>query len=298
MGRAGIEPDVEDVGDLLPVGRSWSSPEEPLLGALRIPGVGALGLEGRADAGIDRRVAQDVHPSLAEPLHEAGERHAPGALARQHPVGPGLDHRIEAVAAGLRRPFDELVDGGQRAFADGPAVLVHAVVERLVDGDEPLRGVAVDHRRLGPPGMRVGMGEPPAGGERAGLDELLDHRLVGRAFLALGVEDLQAGEEGHVRGEGRVLQHVVGHAVDEAVLHEELEVVGAVAGRAVHEAGAGVVGDEIAFEHRDFVGPVGVDPRSGCRRMAPSKSSWHRRCVRSPRRARPSSHQRRARRRG
>ena len=131
------------------------------------------------------------------------ERHAPGALARQHPVGAGLHHRVEAVAAGDRDPFDEGVDRGQRPLADGAAVGVHAVVERLVDGDEPLRRVAVDHRRLGAPGVRVAVGHPPAGEERAGLDQLVDDGLVGLALLALGVEDLQAGEEGHVLGEGR-----------------------------------------------------------------------------------------------
>ena len=46
VGGAGIEPDVEDVGDLLPFVRVVVVAEEPRLGALRVPGVGALGLEG------------------------------------------------------------------------------------------------------------------------------------------------------------------------------------------------------------------------------------------------------------
>ena len=96
----------------------------------------------------------------------------------------------------------------------------------------------------------------PRASERVRLDQLVDDGLVGRALLALGVEDLQAGEEGHVLGEGRVLEDVVGHPVDEAVPDEELVVVGAVAGRHVDEAGAGVVGDEVAFEQRDVVVPV------------------------------------------
>ena len=102
--------------------------------------------------------------------------------------------------------LDELVDGGERALADGGAVGVHAVVERLVDGDEPLRGVAEDDRGLGAPGVRVAVGHPAAGEERAGLDQLVDDGLVGLALLALGVEDLEAGEERDVRGEGGVLR--------------------------------------------------------------------------------------------
>ena len=166
VGEPRVEPDVEDVGDLLPVVVRMVVGEEARLGVLLEPGVGALGLEGRLDPGVDRRVAQDLGGAVGLAPDEAGQRHAPGALARQHPVGAGLDHRVEAVAAGLRVPCDQPVDRGQRALADGAAIVVHAVVERLVDGDEPLRGVAVDDRGLGAPGVRVAVGHPAAG-ERA-----------------------------------------------------------------------------------------------------------------------------------
>ncbi len=36
--------------------------------------------------------------------HEHGDRHAPGALARDHPVGPALDHAGDAVLALRRHP--------------------------------------------------------------------------------------------------------------------------------------------------------------------------------------------------
>ena len=101
---------------------------------------------------------------------------------------------------------------------------------------------------------------PAAGEEGAGLDQLVDDGLVGLALLALGVEDLQAVEEGDMSGRRtKSSSDVVGHPVDEAVLHEELVVVGAVARGHVDEAGAGVVGDEVAGEHRDLVGPVRVE---------------------------------------
>ena len=191
VGGAGVEPDVEDVGDLLPlvVGRGrcrGSAPWRRPRTRRRRPRVSKASLMRALTAGSRRISARAVGVAP----DEAGQRHAPGALARQHPVGAGLDHRVEPVAAGLRRPLHEPVDRGQRPLADGAAVGVHAVVERLVDGDEPLRGVAVDHRRLGAPGMRVAVGQPAAGEQRAGLDQLVDDGRVRRALLALGVEDL------------------------------------------------------------------------------------------------------------
>ena len=61
--------------------------------------------------------------------------------------------------------------------------------DRLVHGDEPLRRVAEDHRLLRAPGMRILVLQPAAGHERAGLDQRLDHRLVGVALLALVGDD-------------------------------------------------------------------------------------------------------------
>ncbi len=55
VGRAAVEPDVEDVGDLFPLRRVEVVAEEPRLRAVGVPGVGALGLEGLADPGVDRR---------------------------------------------------------------------------------------------------------------------------------------------------------------------------------------------------------------------------------------------------
>ena len=82
------------------------------LESLHIPDIRALRLERGDDAGVHRRVAQQEVGigRLRALLHEAGQRHAPGALARQHPVGPRLDHRMQAVAPGLRRPLHQLVD--------------------------------------------------------------------------------------------------------------------------------------------------------------------------------------------
>ena len=91
----------------------------------------------------------------------------------------------------------------------------------------------------------------------AGLDQRLDHRLVGVALLALVVDDALAVEARRLRGERAVLVDGVGDGGVDAARFErarvggpDLEVLAAVAGRGVDEAGAGVVGDVIAGEQR------------------------------------------------
>ena len=131
MGRAAIEPHIEDVIDLDPFRRVVIIAEEAFLGALLVPGIGALGLERLKDAGVDRLVAQQetlVSGQRASLAHETGQRHAPGALPGKHPVGPRLHHRMQAIAAGLGGPV-HIVDLGQGAFTDGGAVSVLPVTD-------------------------------------------------------------------------------------------------------------------------------------------------------------------------
>src|SRR5207237_2509894 len=85
MRRSGIEPDVEDVVDLLPV-LARARTEKALAGAVAVPGIGAFVHEGLADALIDRFVLQDIGGAVALLADEHGDWHAPGALARNHPV--------------------------------------------------------------------------------------------------------------------------------------------------------------------------------------------------------------------
>ncbi len=59
VGRAGIEPDVENVVDLLPALRGARA-EETLARAGRVPGVGAFLVERLDDAVIDVRIVQDL----------------------------------------------------------------------------------------------------------------------------------------------------------------------------------------------------------------------------------------------
>ena len=105
--------------------------------------------------------------------------------------------------------------------------------------------------------MRILMLEPAARQQHAGLDQRLDHGLVGVAFFALVVDDALAREARRLIGERAVLVDGVGdRGVDAArfqlarVRGPDVEVLAAMAGRGVDEAGAGVVGDMVAFEQR------------------------------------------------
>ncbi len=109
------------------------------------PGVGALFLEGLADALVDRLVLEDVVGRL---VVEHGDRHAPGALAAQHPIGAIGDHGAQAVLAGGRVELRR-IDGSERAGAQRVAGFLP--VDVAVHVDEPLRRVAEDDRLLRAP---------------------------------------------------------------------------------------------------------------------------------------------------
>ena len=185
---------------------------------------------------------------------EHGDRHAPGALARDHPVRPVGDHAGDAVLA-LRPAPTGVVDRLERRLAQGP------VAER----DSTGRSMAMNHcgvlRKITGFFERQECGywwrSTPAGDERPGLGQRGDDRLVGVALLALRRQHAGPGE-----ARGRLGQHAVGiHRVGDgrvdaalaqqpAARHPEFEILAAVARRRVDEAGAGFVGDVVAVEHR------------------------------------------------
>ena len=109
-----FEPDVENVAHLLPIGGLFNEPfQEAPGGALREPRVGALGLEGFEDALLQvlRALELGVRDHFARFLmDEDRDRHAPGALARDHPVRALLDHAVDAIAP-LRRHEARVADG-------------------------------------------------------------------------------------------------------------------------------------------------------------------------------------------
>ena len=148
VGRAGIEPNIQNIKDLIVAFRINDAAEEPLFRALDIPAIGALCLEGRGDAGIHIGVPQKEIGVGRQGalLGETGQRHTPCALAREDPIGPRFDHVVETVAARHGRPVHQLVDRGERPLADRLAISILPVTNLAVDGGKPLRCVAEDDR--------------------------------------------------------------------------------------------------------------------------------------------------------
>ena len=262
---AGIEPHVENVVDLVEILDLVAAGSEEARAVILIPGVRALLLERIGDGRVDALVLEDFAGAAAD---ENGDRHAPGALARHDPVGPVLDHAGDAVLAGLRHPLDRL-DRMERALPKGVAL----IVERLVHGDEPLRRIAEQERRLGTPGMRILVLETSARDQRADFVHLTDHRLVGAAILALVVVDAFAGKERDVGKIGGIRRHRMRHLRRAAglehrlVLDEGVVVVRAMAGRRMHEARSGIVRHVIGGQHRDGEIPIAIRARRAPERM-------------------------------
>ena len=105
--------------------------------------------------------------------------------------------------------------------------------------------------------MRILMREPPARDQHAGLDERLDHCLVGVALPALFSKHALAGEAGRLLGEAAVGVDRVGDGGVDAAPGErasirgpDVEVFPSVPGRSVDESRAGIFGDVLAGKER------------------------------------------------
>src|SRR6186997_1060754 len=103
MARARVEPDVENVAFALELraaaGRAAQSLREKFLDRPFVPGVGVVALE---DA---RRLLDDSgreHGLAARQTVERRDGHTPGALTRNAPVGPVVDHVEDAVVSPVR----------------------------------------------------------------------------------------------------------------------------------------------------------------------------------------------------
>ena len=165
MGAAAVEPDVENVGDALVIGEVIVVAQETLRRGLA-PGIDALFAHRGDYAGVDRGVAE-ILPGGA--VDEQGDRHPPGALAGDHPVGAAFDHRTEAVAA-LFGDEARVGDGGDGLFAEraslspcgrGRLARQRGGVRGCVGGDSPLTPAAASPRLSPSPargeGRSIGM---------------------------------------------------------------------------------------------------------------------------------------------
>ena len=94
MGAARIEPDIKNVGDHLIIIGVAAGPE--IIACARLlPRIDALAGDRGDDARIDCCIVE-IFAGLA--INEQRDRHTPSALAREHPIGPPLDHAANAVA--------------------------------------------------------------------------------------------------------------------------------------------------------------------------------------------------------
>ena len=141
------------------------------------PGVGAFRRERLHDARNHRGVAQ---------------RFA-GRLSTNTAIGtPQARWRLmhQSGRASTMRPMRLRPDSGTNAVASMAASAFRRMPFRSVHADEPLRRGAEDQRRLGSPGMRIGMQQPAAREQPAGLGQ-------GGADRIIGLVDVHAGKQRH-----------------------------------------------------------------------------------------------------
>ena len=117
VARSRIEPHVEDV-HLAREGRAAARAAreaggQELLDGPLVPRVGAV-LAEHGGGLLDERGRR--HRFAARRAVDGRNRHAPGPLARDAPVGAVHEHVVDAVVAPRRHPLDGVVDGVERRF--------------------------------------------------------------------------------------------------------------------------------------------------------------------------------------
>jgi hypothetical protein len=113
------------------------------------------------------------------------------------------------------------------------------------------------------------MAQTALGQQLAMVDQFLDHRAIGVAVLAFGGEDAFAGEGRNMRRIGAIRLHqaegvgILGRVFAVHPQHQ-LEIVFAMAGRVMDEAGAGIGGERLpaAPAHRSVARLRGCAPPS------------------------------------
>ena len=266
VGRAGIEPDVEDVVDLLPASLACSRAEEALARAVGVPGVGALLLEGVGDALVDALVVQDfdrpspfswTNTAIGTPQARWREITQSGRLSimpvMRFSPGGGT-HAVSSIAV-------------ERAMAQRVARLRRCSLSIAMNHCGVLRKITGFFER-----QECGywcFSRPRAMSLPASTSALMTASLAS-PFSPLSLMTRLPVKPGACFGEGAVLVDGVGDCGSRCralasvarVRRPDVEVLAAVAGRGVHEAGAGVVGDVIAVKQR-HVEIVAADSRSG-----------------------------------
>ena len=225
MGDTGVKPDVQRISDLAVLVRVVTQQ----LRRLQIkPGINAGFLHPLGDL-FDQ--CRGLRMQLAGfPVHEQGDRHTPGTLTGNTPVGPIGQHAFDARLAPLGQPLhliDFLTGTGQQA--------------RLIHGHKPLRRRTENQRRFMTPAMRVAVFNFRQLDQIAAVFQRLDHRLVGLAHM-------QATHHRQIIAEQAVIQHRADRV--QVVLLAYHKVVGTMARGGVYQAGTRVGGDVLTEDDR------------------------------------------------
>ena len=257
MGRAGIEPDVEDVLDHRPwfVG-SWLPRKRSLA-----PSANQASAPSFSKASMMRWLTASSFSTLPSSSAKT-QIGTPQARWRDSTQSGRSSIMARRRVCPAGRHEARVVD---RVRARGERSVVPSLRGPVVHMDEPLRRVAEDDRLLRAPRMRILVLQPSAREQHVALDQRVDDRLVGVALLAVVVDDARRpalavrpearrilGEEaGIVDGEGDRRCRCRAARSSGAGIHPGVKVLAAMTGRGVHEARAGIVGDMVAGEHRD-----------------------------------------------
>ena len=202
-------------------------------------------------------------------MQEEGDRYAPVALARDAPVGTGLDHRFQSGAAPGREKLG-FVDGtlGDPAQAGAAFVrlVIHAAVicRAVIHADEPLRRGAEDDRRLVPPAVRVAVADLLQLEQATQCLQFLQDERV-------GLPDRLAGQRAdrQRRGVAQEATVVTDRVVDrQAVNLADLVVLGTVCRCGVDETRPRFDGDVRAADDRHVARLEGVAQRDMFKRLA------------------------------
>ena len=263
MGRAGVEPHVEDVGLLAErSGAPAAGTAQVLANEFRDralePHVRPMRARQRGGAIDHARIEPALFAALAI---ERRDTDAPRALARETPVGTQAHGVADAVARRRRFPAHPLVDHLERARA----MLV------VIDDHEPLLGGAEDHGPMTTPAVRVGVAERRGREQPTALTEPRDEVVV-RLQHRAAHEGLRPGGEA---------PRLIDRARDlEAFPLADGEVLLAVAGRGVDQAGALVHADERrSIHHARIVPPRPLEHEAD--QLASGNASVHHRRARA-----------------
>ena len=185
VGRAGIEPHVENVVDLAPLAGIMIGQQKTRRRTIRVPGIRAFPLESLRNARIDRgSLRMSTLPSgLPRTNTVIG---TPQARWREITQSGRLSIMPVMRFSPCERDPARAPDGCKRAGAQCilRQGLAARIRDRLIHRDEPLRRIAKNHRFLRAPGVRILVLEAAARDQHAGVHQSLDDGLVGVALLA------------------------------------------------------------------------------------------------------------------